>query len=172
MYGVTAALLDRKRRSEHCHWSFQANNSRKRLMILGKSLKRRRALVSLFVCACDDLDFNGEIVLTIVEAMLDEVAWLYNLRGNEYADSSGRLPRLMKLIRQQHSLQSGLLLIRYHHPYHCYSLCRYRQIQPRCRISSWRQSPSQTLRCDTGRHQDAESEARRGTRTGDEPCRK
>ena len=53
-------------------------------MILGKSSKRRRALVSLFVCACVNLDFNGEVVLTIVEAMLDEVAWLYNLRGNEY----------------------------------------------------------------------------------------
>ena len=63
-------------------------------MILGKSLKRRRALGSLFVCAYDDLDFNGEVVLTIVEAMLDEVAWLYNLRGNEYVDSSGRLPTL------------------------------------------------------------------------------
>ena len=68
-------------------------------MILGKSLKRRRALVSLFVCACVDLDLNAEVVLTIVEAMLDEVAWLYNLRGNEYANSSGRLPGLMKLIR-------------------------------------------------------------------------
>ena len=88
-------------------------------MILGKSLKRKRALVSLFVCACYDLDFNCKFVLMIVEAMLDEVAWLYNLRGNEYADSSGRLqadeanPKIAFLtIRySSHTLSSPLPLL-------------------------------------------------------------
>ena len=69
---------------------------------------------------------NCEVELTIVEAMLDEVAWLYNLRGNEYTNSSGSLCRAMKLIGQQHSVQSGILLIRDRHPFYCYSLCRFR----------------------------------------------
>ena len=54
-------------------------------MILGKSSRRRRAPVSSFVCARGHFNVIGEVVLILNSAMLDEVAWLYNLRGNEYA---------------------------------------------------------------------------------------
>ena len=51
----------------------------------GKSLIRKRVLASLCVCITPPLCFHGKSeLMTRVTAMLDEVAWLYNLRGNEY----------------------------------------------------------------------------------------
>lgn len=73
-------------------------------MISGRSSKRRRAPVSLFVCARVQSDFACKIILIIISAMLDEIAWLFNLRGNEYVDRSSRLPDARMLIGQQHSL--------------------------------------------------------------------
>ncbi len=60
-------------------------------MISGKSLRKRKALVSLFVCARSQFKLGGKYVLRKFAAMLDEVAWLCNLRGNEYARWSSRL---------------------------------------------------------------------------------
>lgn len=62
-YGATAALHDQRRRSGHYHWNSRARVSRKRLKILEKSLRRRRALASLFVCARCHFDFVGQAVL-------------------------------------------------------------------------------------------------------------
>ena len=85
-YGVIAGLLDHRTESGRCHWSSRVRYSKRKLRILEKSLKRRRAQVLSFVCARGHFHLGVELVLTVSSAMLDEVAWLYNLRGNEYGN--------------------------------------------------------------------------------------
>lgn len=53
---------------------------------LRKELEKKKS-AGLIVCMyCGLLNLDGGSVLNAFSAMLDEIAWLYNLRGKEYAD--------------------------------------------------------------------------------------
>lgn len=80
--------------------------------------------------------------LGFVASMLDEIAWLYNLRGSEYANlTESRLPA----DNVQYPLQSGLLLIRSSHANAGHFVRRRQQANRRCQRAFGGQSDNQAI---------------------------
>jgi hypothetical protein len=70
--------------SEFTLSSSLASHFKGRSAIYGQSYRRRSEQVSSYVGVSISAYHGSPLSLTSSVAMLDEVAWLFNLRGNEY----------------------------------------------------------------------------------------
>ena len=82
--------------------------------------------------------------LGFVVSMLDEIAWLFNIRGSEYVH--GNLTVADNSNLSQHPLQPRPLLLRCHHADRCHTLRRRQQATARRQRPSRRQSRDSSLR--------------------------
>ena len=82
--------------------------------------------------------------LGFVVSMLDEVAWLFNVRGSEYVH--GFLTPFNVSDVLQHSIQPSFLLLCCRHTYHSHTLCRRKQAAARRQRSFGRQDRGTSLR--------------------------